>query len=341
MSDTERAVRIVAFGGGHGLHASLTALLAVADKIPLDVTAVVTVGDDGGSSGRLRASRGVLPLGDLRQALAALAGPSPRAVATAELFQHRFGSPTGDVHQRRFGEAESGREVSDIGHSDDGLVGHAIGNLVLCGLLEMYGDPIAALEHAAAMVEARGRVLPMSPVPVEIAADVRAPGGGPLRTVTGQHAVALCPDHVEAVRLTPADPPACAAAVTAVTEADWLVFGPGSWYTSVIPHLLVPDLARAIRKTLARRLVILNLAVETETHGLSLSDHLGALTRYLPGLRADVVLADGEAVGDPWPVRHAAESLGARLVLAPMAAGDGSPRHDPSALAAALSPVLA
>jgi uncharacterized cofD-like protein len=257
------------------------------------------------------------------------------------LFQHRFGSPSGVVYQRLFGESETGRGVSDIGHSDDGLAGHAIGNLVLCGLLEMYGDPIAALEHAAAMVEARGRVLPMSPEPVEIAADVRAPGGGPLRTVTGQHAVALCPDHVEAVRLTPADPPACAAAVTAVTEADWLVFGPGSWYTSVIPHLLVPDLARAIRNTTARRLVILNLAVETETHGLSLSDHLRALTRYLPGLRADVVLADGEVVGDPWPVRHAAESLGARLVLAPMAAGDGSPRHDPSALAAALSPVLA
>jgi uncharacterized cofD-like protein len=341
MSDSERATRIVAFGGGHGLHASLTALLGVADKAPLDITAVVTVGDDGGSSGRLRASRGVLPLGDLRQALAALAGPSPQAAATAELFQHRFASPTSAVYQRLFGLPESGREVSDIGHSDDGLAGHAIGNLVLCGLLEMYGDPIAALEHAAAMVEARGRVLPMSPEPVEIAADVRAPAGGPLRTVVGQHAVAVCPDQVEAVRLTPANPPACAAAVTAVTEADWLVFGPGSWYTSVIPHLLVPDLARAIRQSSARRLVILNLAVETETHGLSLSDHLGALTRYLPGLRADVVLADGEAVGDPWPVRHAAEQLGARLVLAPMAAGDGSPRHDPSALAAALSPVLA
>jgi uncharacterized cofD-like protein len=328
MSDADRPVRIVAFGGGHGLHASLTALLAVADKSPLDITAVVTVGDDGGSSGRLRASRGVLPPGDLRQALAALAGSSPRAATTAELFQHRFG------------EVETSREVSDIGHSDDGLAGHAIGNLVLCGLLEMYGGPIAALEQAAAMVEARGRVLPMSPEPVEIAADVRAPDGGRLRTVIGQHAVALCPDHVEAVRLTPADPPACVAAVDAVASADWLIFGPGSWYTSVIPHLLVPDLAKAILDSMARRLVILNLAVEPETHGLSLSDHLGALTRYLPGLHADVVLADGEAVGDAVPVRRAAESLGASLVLAPVAAGDGTARHDPSALAAALSPML-
>jgi len=204
----------------------------------------------------------------------------------------------------------------------------------------MYGDPVAALDHAAALVEARGRVLPMSPAPVEIAADVRAPGGDTIRTVVGQHAVAVCPDHVEAVRLTPTDPPACEAAVTAVRNADWLIFGPGSWYTSVIPHLLVPDLADAILESPARRVIVLNLAVETETHGLSLSDHVGALTRYLPGLHADVVLADAEAVGDPGPVQRAAESLGARLVLAPVAADDGTPRHDPSALATALSQVL-
>jgi uncharacterized cofD-like protein len=337
MTAADRAIRVVAFGGGHGLHASLTALVALQDKMPLDIAAVVTVGDDGGSSGRLRASRGVLPLGDLRQALAALAGASPRATAAAELFQHRFGDSLVNVAGRR---SESDRAVSDIGQTGDGLAGHAVGNLVLCGLLEMYGDPVAALDHAAALVEARGRVLPMSPEPVAIAADVRSPSGV-LRTVIGQHAVALCPDRVEAVRLTPIDPPACEAALAAVRNADWLVFGPGSWYTSVIPHLLVPDLATAIRESPAQRVIVLNLAVETETHGLSLSDHVGALTRYLPGLHADVVLADGEAIGDPGPVRHAAESLGARLVLAPVAAGDGTPRHDPSALATALSPVLA
>jgi uncharacterized cofD-like protein len=337
MTAADRAIRVVAFGGGHGLHASLTALVALQDKMPLDIAAVVTVGDDGGSSGRLRASRGVLPLGDLRQALAALAGASPRATAAAELFQHRFGDSLVNVAGRR---SESDRAVSDIGQTGDGLAGHAVGNLVLCGLLEMYGDPVAALDHAAALVEARGRVLPMSPEPVAIAADVRSPSGA-LRTVIGQHAVAICPDRVEAVRLTPTDPPACEAALAAVRNADWLVFGPGSWYTSVIPHLLVPDLATAIRESPAQRVIVLNLAVETETHGLSLSDHVGALTRYLPGLHADVVLADGEAIGDPGPVRHAAESLGARLVLAPVAAGDGAPRHDPSALATALSPVLA
>ncbi len=103
--------------------------------------------------------------------------------------------------------------------------------------------------------------------------------------------------------MLPPAPPACAEAVQAVAEADWLIFGPGSWYTAVIPHLLVPDLAEAITASQARGLVTLNLAAEKETAGLSLPDHLRALARYLPGLRVDVVLADGKAVGDPEQVR--------------------------------------
>jgi uncharacterized cofD-like protein len=311
MAGGRGAVKVVAFGGGHGLSASLRALR----RIPgLDLTAVVTVGDDGGSSGRLRADRSVLPVGDLRQALAALAGHDDLSTSTAELFQHRF-------------------------EGSDPLAGHPVGNLVLCGLMELHGDPVAALDHAGALLRAVGRVLPMSRVPVGIEAEVRDEDGV-LRTLCGQHAVAITPAHVEVVRLTPGAPPACAEAITAVRAADWLVFGPGSWYTSVIPHLLVPELAAAIMASPASRLVMLNLAAEKETASLPVPDHLSALTRYLPGLRADVVLADGKAVGDPEPVHRAAESLGARLVLAPVAVDDGGPRHDPSALAAALAPVL-
>jgi uncharacterized cofD-like protein len=317
--------RVVAFGGGHGLRATLQALAALPGG-DLDITAVVTVGDDGGSSGRLRAQRGTLPPGDLRQALAALAAPDPHASCVAALFQHRF---------------DAGARPS-VGA--DGLAGHPVGNLILCGLFEMYPDPVTALDHAARMVRARGRVLPMSPEPVGIAADVRMPAvagrESRVETVVGQHAVAITAGHVEAVRLTPANPPACTDALQAVAAADWLIFGPGSWYTSVIPHLLVPELATAILSSPAARLVILNLAAEKETSGLSLSGHLSALTRYLPGLRADVVLADGDAVGDPGPVSHAAWSLGARLLVAPVAAAGGTARHDPSALAAALGPVL-
>jgi uncharacterized cofD-like protein len=307
------SVRVVAFGGGHGLAGLLRALRLASLEQDLSVTAVVTVGDDGGSSGRLRTDRGVLPPGDLRQALAALADDDPLSIRTADLLQHRF-------------------------RGEDSLAGHAVGNLLLCGLMELHGDPVAALDHAGALVRARGRVLPMSRVQVEIEAEIS--DGNAMVTIRGQHAVAIAPGRVETVRLTPAEPPACTEAVAAVRNADWLLFGPGSWYTSVIPHLLVPDLAAAIVASPARRLVTLNLAPENETLGLSLAGHLGALARYLPKLSPDVVLADIRAVDDPEPLRDAAESLGARLVLAPVGVPDGAPRHDPVALAAALVPVL-
>jgi uncharacterized cofD-like protein len=145
---------------------------------------------------------------------------------------------------------------------------------------------------------------------------------------------------VLSVRLTPPRAAACPDAVAAIAAADWLIFGPGSWYTSVIPHLLMPDLAAAIVASPARRLVTLNLAEETETLGLSVAGHLAALRWYLPELKIDTVIADEKAVGDPEPVRHAAESLGARLTLAPVAVSDSSARHDPAALGAALVPVL-
>ncbi|MET3426038.1 putative cofD-like protein [Actinoplanes tereljensis] len=313
------AVRVVAFGGGHGLGASLRGLRHAARELELDITAIVTVGDDGGSSGRLRAERdALLPPGDLRQALAALAADDPARQLTAQLLQYRFAG-------------------------SDSLAGHAVGNLLLLGLMEMLDDPVDALDHVAALVGARGRVLPMARHAVGIEADVL--GADPERpgevvTVRGQHAVAVALGHVEAVRLEPADPPVCDQAIEAIHAADWLIFGPGSWYTSVLPHLLVPRLAEAIIASPARKLVTLNLAADNETLGLSVADHLAALRWYLPGLRADTVLADAKWVGEPEPVHLAAETLGARLVLAPLAVADGSPRHDPESLGVALVPVL-
>ena len=324
--------RVVAFGGGHGLSASLRALRHCVPGLDLDITAVVTVGDDGGSSGRLRAERGGLPPGDLRQALVALSGDHPATRRSAALFQHRFAAATP--------APALGAPPAAVG---DPLAGHAVGNLLLHGLTELLGDPVAALDHAGAMLGAVGRVLPMSRQPVGIEARVR--GDDPehpdeVRTVRGQHQVAVTAGMVESLRLTPAAPAACAEAVTAVRAADWLIFGPGSWYTSVLPHLLVPGLADAIVSSPARRLVTLNLVAEKETSGLSLPDHLDTLRRYLPELKVDMVLADSTAVGDPAAVERAAESLGARLVLAPVAVVDGTPRHDPAALGAALVPVL-
>ena len=360
-AEVVRPLRVIAFGGGHGLAASLRGLRHAASVLPLDITAVVTVGDNGGSSGRLRAERDAqLPPGDLRMALAALADDDPVHQRTVALLQHRFeliGKP-----ERRAGvgvpggkRVAGGKRVSDVpgkpgralaatgGGERDPLAGHAVGNLLLLGLMELLGDPVEALEHAGRMVGAQGRVLPMARHAVGIEADVR--DGDPARpgetvTVEGQHAVAVTIGHVEAVRITPASPPASPPALAAIAEADWLIFGPGSWYTSVLPHLMVPELATAIVASPARRLVTLNLAADNETAGLSVADHLAALQWYLPTLHIDVVLADAKWVGEPEPVHRAAEELGAQLVLAPLAVADGSPRHDPESLGVALVPVL-
>lgn len=317
-------MKVVAFGGGHGLAAALRALRGCQSVLDLELTAVVTVGDNGGSSGQLRRLRGCLPPGDLRQALAALTPDQPPTELTARLLQYRF-APLG-------------------GPDPDPLAGHPVGNLMLCGLMELLGDPVAALDHMAGLVGATGRVLPMCVEPVGIEAEVR--GADPRRpdevvTVRGQHEVAVSPGRVESVRLEPARPTACPAALAAVAEADWLVFGPGSWYTSVIPHLLVPELSAAVLASSARRLVILNLSVDSETDGLTVPEHLTALTDYARGFTAEVVLGDAGRVPDPEPLRQAAKTLGARLVLADVACADDATRHDPPALTRALLPLLA
>jgi uncharacterized cofD-like protein len=306
---------VVALGGGHGLAASLAALRELTPR----VTAVVTVADDGGSSGRLRRELGAVPPGDLRMALAALAGDDEWGRTWARLLQHRFGG-TG------------------------ALAGHPVGNLLLAGLAETLGDPVAALDAVAGMVHAVGRVLPMSPQPLEIAADVVGlDDTDPARVcrIRGQVAVATTVGRVVAVSLVPPAPPACAEAVAAVRAADLVVLGPGSWFTSVLPHLLVPDLLAALVDTPARRVVALNLAAQPgETAGFSPQQHLEVLAAHAPGLKVDAVVADTAAVADARGLMSGVSALGARLLLAPVAAGDGTARHDPRRLAAAYRQVL-
>ncbi|MCU1674298.1 MAG: hypothetical protein JWN77_2411 [Frankiales bacterium] len=300
--------RVVALGGGHGLAATLSALRQVTP----DVIAVVTVADDGGSSGRLRVELEALPPGDLRMALAALAGEDDWGRTWEALLQHRFGG-------------------------DGPLAGHAVGNLILAGLTESTGDPVVALDLVARLLGCAGRVLPMSPVPLEICADV----DGSAEEVVGQVAVATARGRVTSVRLRPQHPPGCKQAVQAVEDAEWVVFGPGSWFTSVLPHLLVPELRDALHRTSARRLVALNLAPQTgETEGFSPQEYLEVLAEHAPDLRIDVVLADEQMVVDTRALMAAAESVGGRLVLAPLARGDGTPRHDPARLAAAYTQVF-
>jgi uncharacterized cofD-like protein len=304
------SLKVVALGGGHGLAASLSALR----RVTPDVTAIVTVADDGGSSGRLRQEFGVLPPGDLRMALAALCGDDDWGTTWARVVQHRFGG-TGE------------------------LAGHAVGNLLIAGLWDLLGDPVVALDWVARLLRVTGRVLPMAAVPLDIVASVvgvdpAAPHA--ISSVRGQSAVAVTPGRVRSISLVPADPPAVPDAVAAVLNADWVVFGPGSWFTSVLPHLLVPSLAGALEMTKARKLVALNLVPQPgETEGFSPHRHLEVLADHAPSLSFDVVLADSGAVGGAErELAKAAGLLRATLLLADVAAGDGT-RHDPVLLAAA------
>jgi uncharacterized cofD-like protein len=306
--------KVVAFGGGHGLSASLSALRRVTDKL----TAIVTVADDGGSSGRLRAELNCLPPGDLRMALAALCGDDESGRTWADVLQSRF--------------ASSGP-----------LRGHAIGNLLIAGLWERLGDPVAGLDMVAHLLGAKGRVLPMSSVPLDIVAEVI--GQNPLSPdevslIRGQARVAKTTAEVRAVRLVPENPPAHPEAVQVIDEADWIVLGPGSWFTSVIPHLLVPDLAQAIYRTEARRILTLNLEPAGETAGFTAARHIELLAEHAPDLRLDVVLADQAFASDDAHLPSFAASLGAKLVVADLAARDGSPRHDILRLASAYAEIL-
>ncbi|WP_084958193.1 gluconeogenesis factor YvcK family protein [Thermoactinospora rubra] len=301
---------MVALGGGHGLYASLSALRMVTR----DLTAIVTVADDGGSSGRLRRELGVLPPGDLRMALAALCGDDEWGSTWSEVVQHRFRSE-GELH------------------------GHAVGNLLIVALWELLGDTVAGLDWVGRLLGAHGRVLPMASVPLDIVAEVELEGR--MSTVRGQVACALTPGRVQSISLVPRDPPAPPEAIEAVLEADWVVFGPGSWFTSVLPHLMVPELARALHLTRARRLVTLNLAPQPgETDDFSPQQHLEVLRQHAPELAIDVVLADTGVVDDRDALEKAAAAMGAGLVMSDVAAEDGSPRHDPRRLASVLAEIF-
>ena len=306
----------MALGGGHGLYASLSALR----RVTRDLTAIVTVADDGGSSGRLRREYGVLPPGDLRMALAALCGDDSWGTTWSKVVQHRFAGP---------GE----------------LGGHAVDNLLIVALWELLGDTVTGLDWVARLLGAHGRVLPMAAVPLELEAQVE--GVDPefplqISTIRGQVACAMTTGRVRSMSLVPADPPACAEAVQAVAEADWVVLGPGSWFTSVLPHLLVPEMASALVTTPARRLVTLNLAPQPgETEGFSPRAHLEVLARHAPDLAIDVVLADKAAVRETaGELDEAADQLGAQLVLADLALAGRHDRHDPLLLAGALARIF-
>ena len=309
------SARIVALGGGHGLYATLSA----ARRLTPHVTAVVTVADDGGSSGRLRSELDVVPPGDLRMALAALASDSPHGQLWGTIMQHRFGG-------------------------SGALAGHPIGNLLLAGLNEVLADPVAALDELGRVLGLKGRVLPMCPIALQIEADVGGLESDPRmsRTIRGQVAVATTVGKVRRVRLLPSNPPATRQAIDAIMAADLVVLGPGSWFTSVIPHVLVPQLAEALQATAARRALVLNLVAEPgETAGFSAERHIHVMAQHAPGFTVHDIVVDAAGVPgerEREQLRRTAAILNAQVEFADVSR-PGTPLHDPARLAAALKRV--
>jgi uncharacterized cofD-like protein len=246
-----RPPALVALGGGHGTAVTLRALRTLSDR----VCAVVSVADDGGSSGRLRELLHIAALGDVRKCLEALGDP-------ASVFAQAFG--------HRFTEGE--------------LAGHPVGNIVLAGLVDATGDLVGAIDAAAAAMGACGRVLPATSEPVTLKAFAAG------REVAGQVAVSNA-GHIHEVALVPADAASPPDAVGAIEAADLVVIGPGSLYTSVLAAAVPPDVRAAVVRTAARRVFVCNLAPQLpETAGYDVAAHVAALERH--GIEVDVVVCD-------------------------------------------------
>lgn len=284
--------RVVALGGGHGTAVTLRAARRFADE----VTAIVSVADDGGSTGRLREQLDVVALGDLRKCLVALAGEGS---VLAAAFEHRF--------------------------AEGDLAGHALGNVVLAGMVEAAGGLVAGIDETAALLGAVGRVLPATTERVVL----KAVGGG--GEVNGQVAVSKA-GRIERVSLVPEGCAPPEEALRALDAADQIVIGPGSLYTSVLAAAAVEGIARAISSATAQRVYVCNLRPQLpETEGYRVAEHVAALRRH--GVEVDVVLCDptaGMEQGDP----------GVPVAVRQLAGHNGLV-HDPARLAGALSDLLA
>jgi uncharacterized cofD-like protein len=310
---------LVAIGGGTGLSALLRGLKhhVGTDRLR-QLTGVVTVTDDGGSSGRLRKEFGVLPPGDIRNCIAALADDED---LLTRLFQYRF--PNGG-----------------------GLLGHSFGNLFLTALTGITGDFHQAILTAESVLSVRGKIFPATLTDVRLRA--RGVSG---RVYEGESAVGLSCEELAAVEIDPAAPPAFPAAVAALESADLILLGPGSLYTSILPNLLIPGIRQAVAKAKAPVVLLLNLMTQPgETDNMMGADHLRALVRHAGKGLIDAVLVNSTPIPEPL-IRHyeetrsepvtvdraALEEMGAEIVESDLLAADGDLiRHDPAKLAEAV-----
>jgi uncharacterized cofD-like protein len=264
--------KVVCLGGGHGLAATLAAMRTLTNQ----VTAVVTVADNGGSSGRLREEFNSLPPGDLRMALAALCADDDWGRSWAEIMQYRFTS---------------------TGQMDN----HAVGNLLLTALWDRDHDPVKGLERVGQLLKVVGKVLPMALEPLDI--EGKFTENQKTLLVRGQVQVAAAVGQVSELRLLPDKPRATPQVLTALAEANWITFGPGSWLSSVMPHFLLAEQAVQIQASTAKKIMIFNLPdrkTSDEFARFSLEAHLLLVLNHLPGLKFDVALID-KSVADKEP----------------------------------------
>lgn len=311
-----RGPKIVAIGGGTGLSTLLRGL----KKYSANITAIVTVADDGGSSGRLRRENGVLPPGDIRNCLAALADEEK---LLTELFQYRF-------------------------RAGNGLLGHSFGNLFLTAMSDITGDLEQAIAASSKVLAVRGEVLPATLCDVHLWAEL-ADG----RRIEGESSITEAGGTIRTIGCTPANPPALPKALQAIREADFIIIGPGSLYTSVIPNLLVPEIASEIALRQVPRIYVCNMMTQPgETQGYTVADHIRAIDSACGQPLFTAVLAQRKVPSAKALIRYAQEKshpvfldreavaqLGRRIVLANVMEEDpetGYVRHNPHQLARVL-----
>ena len=307
--------KVVALGGGHGLAATLSALR----KVTSEITAIVTVADNGGSSGRLREEFPIFPPGDLRMALAALCSDDEWGRSWAEIMQYRF-------------------------TSQGPLDGHPVGNLLLAALWDRDEDPVAGLDRVGALLKVVGRVLPMAAEPLDIEAEFEV-SNGETEIARGQIAVAGASGRLRNLTIIPENPPARIEALSAIAHAEWITMGPGSWISSVLPHLLIPAQRDALISSKAQKILLLNLDPHPsqggdELAGKSPQEHLKLIAKYAPHLTLSYVIADTSVVQQPAELEKLVKSFGGRLITADLRQERGSIHHNVEKLAQLLASVM-
>lgn len=308
-----RTPKVVAFGGGHGLAATLTALRDVTPTI----TAVVTVADNGGSSGKIRDEFNFLPPGDLRMALAALCGADAWGQSWAQIIQHRFNSQ---------GE----------------LNGHALGNLLLAALWDSSDDLVAGIDRVGELLKIVGRVLPMSLEPLDIEGIFEV--GSIESVVRGQIEVATAKGKLKSLKLLPENPRVTPQVLTAIKEADYLTFGPGSWFSSVMPHFLLAEMAETIAASKAKKIMIFNLQEAEgadEFAGNTPEEHLQLVLSHLPSFKLDVAIADPTTLDSAAGLTKLVNQLGGELVVADVARDLDRNHHDSGKMSSLFTHIFA